>query len=158
MLTAQHPDLDEAFLLLLLLILNISRYIILAKYTYDSASFPITFANCMDKLSASRHVSSDLSAAKSFIALLNWDMSFLCSSLYSFIVFVNWSISSPELPNPELLNQFTMWEFFCRNHIKTCLLDYYCYTSTINNVFIYHFPTHLKHMVVDNKGKISYIQ
>ena len=34
------------------------------------------FASCMDKLRASRQVSSDRSVANSFIALLNWAMIF----------------------------------------------------------------------------------
>src|SRR5690606_24561946 len=51
--------------------------------------------------------------------------------------------------------------YYCWRKPKQCYLCSMCVTLSIsssNNVFIYHFPTHLKHMVVDNKGKISYIQ
>src|ERR1700693_2207754 len=51
------------------------------------------FAICIDAFSASRQLSSDLSEAKLFIALLKVLTVFLCSELCSFIVFASSSIS-----------------------------------------------------------------
>jgi len=51
------------------------------------------FAICIDAFSASRQLSSDLSEAKLFIALLKVLTVFLCSELCSLIVFASSSMS-----------------------------------------------------------------
>src|SRR5713226_813935 len=112
------------------------------------------FAICIDAFSASRQLSSDLSEAKLFIALLKVLTVFLCSELCSLIVFASSSISPDRerefLPLTQLamcaIGNYGQLRLSARHclptkiyHILECQASPYEITRSraVTNIFIY---------------------